>query len=323
MLFPKSRICVWVCVCALEFLAASRPGRADSSYAVACDYDELGPGGYFQGQPDPFGHFCQPQSTDSATAFAQFSFVIHPEVDPLASGGTASSSQYDEHSSVYAIAEDGGGAAATGTVFYTAISVNTGLPDPHAMMLVYLLADADVSTTDKFSVWNNAGYSVCIGDGSPGDCSSVLANGGWNLNDGTKFYNYNTNLGFHRSSLTKAGFQGYLLFQAEGATVSITDSVYANLDSLALVDPIVTVLTPGDILMSSAPANPNPNAPLFTPAEISGLQANGIDISDLEAMGVITSSPEPAAFGLFSCAVGILCLKRFGLLIARRYASRR
>jgi hypothetical protein len=86
----------------------------------------------------------------------------------------------------------------------------------------------------------------------------------------------------------------------------------------AIVDPVLTPVNPNDILVSDAPINPNPDAPLFTPAQIAELSADGVDLSSLSSLGLIpgVSAPEPATFSLIFA--GIL-----GLLVVRKRFERR
>lgn len=73
-----------VCTClVIFFLAAASPALANSilirsANAEGCDYDALGPGGFFQGPGDIYGDPCQTQSQTNGPAFASFSYTIHP-----------------------------------------------------------------------------------------------------------------------------------------------------------------------------------------------------------------------------------------------------
>jgi hypothetical protein len=78
----KMEIPVWTCL-VIFFLAAALPALANSilirsANAVECDYDALGPGGFFQGTGDIYGNPCQTQSQTNGPALASFSHTIHP-----------------------------------------------------------------------------------------------------------------------------------------------------------------------------------------------------------------------------------------------------
>jgi hypothetical protein len=95
----------------LVFLIASWPvlvrpavgSTISDANVTACDYDALGPGGYFQGQGDPYGNPCMSNFTFNGPSDVGFSYTIHPGFSGESgqpSGGTAAAIPGANESSV-------------------------------------------------------------------------------------------------------------------------------------------------------------------------------------------------------------------------------
>jgi hypothetical protein len=94
-----------------------------------------------------------------------------------------------------------------------------------------------------------------------------------------------------------------------GTSIDVDERVAVAGIGYAVLDPILTPVDPNDVLVSDAPVNPEPNAPLFTTSEVASLAAEGVDVSGLSSLGLVgtsTSVPEPRALPIV--AIGICAL---------------
>jgi hypothetical protein len=100
------------------------------------------------------------------------------------------------------------------------------------------------------------------------------------------------------------------LVMLTGGIIDVDEYVRTDGDGVAALDPVLIPLNPNDILVSAAPINPNPNAPLFTSSQIAAMTAAGIDLSGLESVGLIAPSavPEPRTLPIIAVGVGVLLI---------------
>src|ERR1700722_3259844 len=198
---------------------------------TACDYGALGPGGYFQGQGDPYGNPCMFDSNFNGPAHVAFSFTIHPGFSGESgqpTGGTATAIPGANESSLKAIAFNGGGGAASADIYYDVINQNTGQPDPGALMLLTLSADATIGT-DKFQGWNNSGWEVCVGNIElVPNCDFAYGHGFNNANIPGQGASYQDNEATLGTFLPSANIVQVIPFRTSDGTVHISESVYAN-----------------------------------------------------------------------------------------------
>jgi hypothetical protein len=85
---------------------------------------------------------------------------------------------------------------------------------------------------------------------------------------------------------------------------------YANITSEADIDPTLMAVNPNDELVPLSSFSSDPNAPVFTAAELSLMQSYGLDISGLP--GSVTT-PEPSFVAMLAFGLAVLWAK-----IARR-----
>jgi len=279
---------------------------------TACDYDALGPGFQFQGQGDPYGNPCMSNFAFNGPADVPYSYTLHPGFSGESgqpSGGVATAIPGANESSVKAIAFNGGGAEASSDIYYDVINKNTGQPDPGALMLLTLSADATIGN-DKFQEWNNSGWSFCVGhiqlDPS---CDFASGDGYNNANLPGQGASYYSNEATLDTFLTSPNIIEVIPFFTTDGTVYISESVYANLTSVGVIDPTLSVVNPNDILVPLSSFNSDPTQPLFSASDISALESYDISLSGLESVGMIpggSAVPEPGTLSLFFVSLGLI-----------------
>jgi hypothetical protein len=305
-----------VFTCSIVFLAVpSVPAAADvlfsSASATGCDYDALGPGGVFQGGGDPYGNPCDIRNVPNGPAFASFSFTIHPGLsgeDGAPSSGGASAIPGANASSLWAYAENGGGGSASSSLSFKVENKNTGQVDTNAIVFMSFTGFADISTSDKFRFWNNSGFSLCIGS-TFGNCAYASASGSWNANNGFQGSSFNSNEMSIGVISPSPYLQETLQFQTNGF-FAVQEAAYANLTSVAGLDPIFTLANPDDILLGP-PFNSDPNAPLFTNAQLSLFESFGIGTAGIPMPASVPESSRGLPVVSILTALSIAELTRY------------
>jgi PEP-CTERM motif len=308
-------------VLAVNFSIAVANTISDAN-VTACDYDALGPGSYFQGQGDPFGNPCLSTFNFNGPADIPFSYTLHPGSSGESgqpSGGVATAIPGANESAVKAIAFNGGGAAASDDIYYDVINKNTGQPDPGALMLLTLSADATIGT-DKFGEWNNSGWDVCVGNIElVPNCDFATGHGFNNANIPGQGAGYEDNEASLPTFQTSADMLQVIPFRTSDGTVHISETVYANLTAEAAIDPSLSVVSPNDILVPLSSFNSDPTQPLFSASDIATLESYDISLSGLESVGIIPSGsavPEPGTLTLL-----LLSLVLIGVLKRSRWVA--
>ncbi len=277
--------------------------------AYGCDYDSLGPGGYFQGVGDIYGNPCQVQGALDGPAQASFSFTIHPGLsgeNGAPTTGSGFSVPGANKSFVDAFAENGGGGEADADLIFEVVNKNTGMADPSATVLVQLAGFAEISTSDKFRFWNNSGWDFAVYPYLPPDSADYAsASGNWNANDGSQSSGYCDGQDCS-ASLSTPNVQQVLEFQLNGtnALFEVTESAYANLTAVAGIDPIFTVANPNDVILGP-PFDSDPDAPLFTEAQLSEFESFGISTAGIpNTVPIVT--PEPSSMAPVAIVLAVL-----------------
>jgi hypothetical protein len=193
------------------------------------------------------------------------------------------------------------------------INKNTGQPDPGALMLLTLSADATIGT-DKFGEWNNSGWSFCVGHIQlVPNCDFASGDGYNNANLPGEGASYYSNEAATDTFLTSPNIIEVIPFSTSDGTVYISESVYANLTAVGVIDPTLTAVNPNDILVPLSSYNSDPSMPLFTASDISTLQSYDISLSGLESVGMIpggSAVPEPGTLPLFFVSLVLICFLR-------------
>jgi hypothetical protein len=231
-----------------------------------------------------------------------------------------------------------GAADAEANVHYTLMNKITGKVETNGEVEIAIKGSAGLGTPNigpVFGVNPSADWAVYVGeemfqpqlslfylDGAligaslqhPNTRAAVAAGGATPLGQFSEFSDSFTPPQFSQSALSTT----LSVLTLPDGIVDVDETADIQGVGYAIVDPVLTPVNPNDILVSDAPINPNPDAPLFTAAQIGQLSADGVDLSSLSSLGLIpgAAAPEPATFLLIFA--GIL-----GLLVVRKRFERR
>jgi hypothetical protein len=103
--------------------------------------------------------------------------------------------------------------------------------------------------------------------------------------------------------------QETLQFQTNGF-FAVQEAAYANLTSVAGLDPIFTLANPDDILLGP-PFNSDPNAPLFTNAQLSSFESFGIGTAGIPMPASVPESSRGLPVVSILTALSIAELTRY------------
>ena len=233
---------------------------------------------------------------------------------------------------------------AAANVHFDVVNKTTGLLDPLAEVLLQIYGTASVSDRNSSE---NAVWKVAVADDQPppllsfttngvGDVFADMQGGGFSASNLTN-YGYGFALGAARG-VQSANFTGSqyedalaplgtkspvvtspnpnlgvsLLLFTDGH-VDVDGQVNLDGPGAVALDPVLTVLNPNDIIVSDAPINPNPDAPLLTDAQIAQFTAAGVDLSGFREGGLIgaASVPEPGNLPLLAVGLAGIAMARW------------
>jgi hypothetical protein len=234
-----------------------------------------------------------------------------------------------------------GAAFAQANVHYHLIDKRTGKLTG-GLIDMTVKGSASLSPNSNTGSLDNAGWSVTVGQDSPApilnleysgsglvsayffNTTPVLADGEATGNlfitDDRRLVSSSSSEDLNGITTSRNPNKSTTLHLLVGTSIDVDERVAVEGIGYAVLDPVLTPVDPNDVLVSSAPVNPDPNAPLFTVNEVASLAAEGVDVSGLNSLGLVGPSatvPEPrdlpiAAIGI--CALLILRKCRRGAL---------